>query len=176
MSAHSVGHSWLCSASSAEETPAWEFTQNLSKTALSWLHPERRRVGTWQCDREGSMVWESWLEKELSLLCCDKKCSCCLGKCIKRNIAKKHSNYFFQFCFLAEPQVKFLVQYSTSCFQKGTRENPGGKWAGMPLTQSYILVGVGQRSLQILLGEGEVLFCISMWRGKAIMAWSCKNK
>lgn len=134
MSAHSVGHSWLCSASSAEETPAWEFTQNLSKTALGWLHPERRRVGTWQCDREGSMVWESWLEKELSLLCCDKKCSCCLGKCIKRNIAKKHSNYFFQFCFLAEPQVKFLVQYSTSCFQKGTRENPAGKWAGTPLT------------------------------------------
>lgn len=36
--------------------------------------------------------------------------------------------------------------------------------------QSYILVGVGQRSLQILLGEGEVLFCISMWRGKEIMA------
>lgn len=37
---------------------------------------------------------------------------------IKRNIAKRHSNYFFQFYFLAEPQVKYLAQYCTSYFQK----------------------------------------------------------
>lgn len=38
------------------------------------------------------------------------------------------------------------------------RENPGWKWAGTS-DQSCILVAVGQRSLQILLGEGEILSC-----------------
>lgn len=122
MSAHSVGHSWLCSVSSAEETPAWEFTQDLSKTALSWLHPERRRVGTRQCDREGSTMWELCLEKQLSMLCCDKKCSCCLGKYRERIIAKKQSLGF-------QVLLSGRASSEVSCTSRKVRENPGGKWA-----------------------------------------------
>lgn len=65
----------------------------------------------------------------------------------------KTSNYFFQFFFLAEPQVKFLVPPER--FERKSRREVGRKAPD----QSCISVTVGQRSLQVQLGEGEVLFC-----------------
>lgn len=99
------------------------------------------------------MVWELWLEKELSVLCCDKKCSCCLGKIQKKKRCEKTGIIFSSFCSLAEPQVKFLVL-------PGRYERKSRREMGRSATdQSHISEPLGQRSLQILLGEGEILFC-----------------
>jgi len=40
-----------------------------------------------------------------------------------------------------------------------------------------VVVGQGQRSLQILQGEGgEALFCVPTWRGKGVMGLNCENQ
>lgn len=43
--------------------------------------------------------------------CAATKSAIAALECIKINIAKRHGNYFSQFYFLAEPQVKYLLEY-----------------------------------------------------------------